>query len=91
MSRITDNEEIRSVVLDAFKNPTGPIIVTRGESYPTNLRSQLNIKSVHPSDVCRIVNQLVEEGVLERTETKVDAYGSGSEPIPLKAAQFALA
>lgn len=91
MARITDEAEIREIVLDAFRRPTGDIIVTRGENFAVNLRNQLAIRGVHQSDVCLAVNGLVDEGIVARDdEVRVAAFGSGPDPIPQKATQFSL-
>lgn len=91
MARITDEQEIRQIVIDAFENPTGEIIVKRGPKYAVDLRHQLAIHGVHQGDVCRAVNLLVEDGIVARDdEVRVAAYGSGTDPIPHRAVEFSL-
>jgi hypothetical protein len=91
LARITDEQEIREILIDAFENPTGEIIVKRGRNYAVDLRNVLAVSGVHQSDVCRGVNQLVDEGIVARDdEVRVAAFGSGTDPIPQKAVEFSL-
>jgi hypothetical protein len=91
MPRITDETVLREMVLDAFKHPIGQVIVARTNKYPTNLCKQLALRGVDKGKVCRVVNQLVWEGVLVADQTHVYGYGSGTDPIPLRATRYDLA
>ncbi len=91
MAKITDEQEIREIVLEAFRNPVTQIVVMRGVNYASALRAQLRINNVQEGDVCRAVNKLVEDKVLHREDTHVDARGLGPEPVKCPAVYLVLA
>ena len=94
MARERDLDKICVLVLKALKRLESrgeSVVVARGGRYGLDLRSQLEIKGVHQSDVCRAVNLLVAEDAVFRDDTaSVEAYGSLSDPIKEKASAFYL-
>lgn len=92
MSRVTDKSEARDIVLDAFRHPVGyPIVVAVGEDADATLRSQLGIKNVRQDLVRTIVNELISEGQVEKTEDSIrPSVSTVGDPKPQKAFRYEL-
>ena len=87
--RVTDKAEARKIVLEAFRHPTGQIIVPVGSGSDSMLRSQLNAKNVHQSLVRVIVNELIAEEAVELRPTSVrPAISTIGDPKPVPAHEY---
>ena len=87
--RVTDKAEARKIVLEAFRHPTGQIIVPVGQGSDSLLRSQLNAKNVHQSLVRIITNDLIKEGAIELRPTSVKpAISTIGDPKSVEAHEY---
>lgn len=90
MSHVTDKQEARKIVVDAFDNLTaGDVVVPVGDHADKRLCNQLGIKNVRHDLVQTIVNELVCEGKVRKTEDRTrPSISTVGDPKPQKAFRY---
>lgn len=90
MSRVTDKQEARKIVVDAFDHlVASDIVVPVGENADRRLCSQLGIRNVRHDLVQTIVNELVCEGKVRKTEDSTrPSISTVGDPKPQKAFRY---